>query len=157
MAIELQSSKKKKKRQFEYPRAAQKIACFVRWTVRNPKIFNFQWHKTEEKLPILTFQRLEPSHGSREDNVSLSVHRFGPEISQQILHGLPWIYVQTFMASPEDESPWPYWSPDFSSTATRRSVLSLFQWNISWHSFVPPPGWSVVTLALSCFINYLHS
>lgn len=58
MAVELQSSQKNT-------------------TVKNPKIFNLQWHKTEEKLPILTFQRLEPSHGSRDDNVSLSVHRFG--------------------------------------------------------------------------------
>lgn len=78
---------------------------------RITKIFNLQWHKTEEKLPILTFQRLEPSHGSRDDNVSLSVHRFGSwnistntaRIAMNLctdVHGLPRGSIPTDLTDP---------------------------------------------------------
>lgn len=79
--------------------------------MKNPKIFNLQWHKTEEKLPILTFQRLEPSHGSRDDNVSLSVHHFGSwnistntaRIAMNLctdVHGLPRGSIPTDLTDP---------------------------------------------------------
>lgn len=140
MAVELQSSQKNT-------------------TVKNPKIFNLQWHKTEEKLPILTFQRLEPSHGSRDDNVSLSVHRFGSwnistntaRIAMNLctdVHGLPRGSIPTDLTDPLTFLLLPLAGQccHFSSEISH-----------DIHSCPPPPsGWRVITLALSCFINYLH-
>lgn len=91
----------------------------------------------------------------KDDNVSLLVQHWGPEISQQKLDGLSWNFYR-HLWSLEDES---FWSPDFSPRATI-SFTFLFMTEMSQQQLdglpcnlvqtvMSTPGWIVKTLHLS--------